>query len=361
MAPSSHTSGASTCGGQDAVSDHQQTSVVRSQPNHGVESSPALARALQDVACIVNPLLHEPRSPPCGPSSASSLTPGLRLLPSPLSAAVPRPPVVVLERSSRSSILTHSFLFTTLFVFHSLLHTLARDYILGLNFIFERVTLKSLLLFTTLTHSWTFYEHHCMLSDLRHCGVRQDGRPARAWQSMNTTMAPLDQIRQGSLGEVKRRHDPSHRSLLRRKDDDEKDKNERDDNDGRGKRDDDSDEEEEGNKGGVRKNEDDDDDERRPQQNPTLLPPPPPPQVVSTMTVPGAAAEPTTVVVVSTLTAPPSVSTVWMTTSVTATPAIPSSPPVPTSSTMLPSSSISAPPSNVRNSRPPVKLTIISY
>lgn len=52
---------------QDAVSDHQQTSVARSQPNHGVESSPALARALQDVACIVNPLLHEPRSPPCGP------------------------------------------------------------------------------------------------------------------------------------------------------------------------------------------------------------------------------------------------------------------------------------------------------
>ncbi|KAH7419127.1 hypothetical protein BKA64DRAFT_6867 [Cadophora sp. MPI-SDFR-AT-0126] len=181
-----------------------------------------------------------------------------------------------------------------------------------------------------------------MLSDLRHCGVRHDGRPARAWQRMNTTMAPLEQI-QGSLGELKRRHDQSHRSFLRRDNDDE-----RNDNDGRGKRDDDfdSDDEEEGTNGGVRKNDDDDDDEKRPQQNPTPLPPLPPPQVVSTMTIPGAAAEPTTVVVVSTTTAPPSFSTIWMTTSVTATPAIPSSPPVPTSSTVLPTSSISVSPSN---------------
>lgn len=69
-------------------------------------------------------------------SSAASLTPGLRLLPSLL--PLPSPPAVVLEGSSIASILTHSFLFTTLLVFHSLLHTLARDYILGLDSIFER-------------------------------------------------------------------------------------------------------------------------------------------------------------------------------------------------------------------------------
>ncbi|KAH9216344.1 hypothetical protein DL95DRAFT_120042 [Leptodontidium sp. 2 PMI_412] len=167
---------------------------------------------------------------------------------------------------------------------------------------------------------------------------------------MNTTMAPLDQIRNGLLGELNRRHDPSHRSLLRRKDDGGKDgrnNDERDDNDGRGKRDDDSDDEGGGTSGGFPKMEgdddDDDDDERRPQQPPPPSPPTSPaPQIVSTMTVPGAVLAPSTV----TLTAPPSVSTVWMTTEVTATPSTPTSSRIPTSSTVLPSSSTSATPSN---------------
>lgn len=195
-----------------------------------------------------------------------------------------------------------------------------------------------------------------MLSDLRHCGVRHDGRLARAW-SMNTTMmpSPLDQIRQGSLGELNRRHDPaSHRSLLRRKYGRVgRNNDERDDADERGKRDHESDDEgERQTTGGGRRKDDDDDERRRPQQA-ASPPPPPPPQIASTMTVSGVAAAPTTVVVVSTLTAPPSVSTVWMTTQVTATPSTSSSSsssPVPTSSTVSSSSSTSTAPSNVRYS-----------
>ncbi|KAH7342885.1 hypothetical protein BKA65DRAFT_300203 [Rhexocercosporidium sp. MPI-PUGE-AT-0058] len=145
---------------------------------------------------------------------------------------------------------------------------------------------------------------------------------------MNTTMAPLDQIRNALLVDLNRRHDPSHKSLSRRQDIDGnngRDNDERDDNDGREKRDDDEEQ-----TGDGRKKEDD--DEWKPQRTTSL---PPPPQIVSTMTIPG---------VVSTMTAPPS--TVWMTTEVTEKPSIPTRPPIPMSSTILPSPSTSVTPSN---------------
>ncbi|CAL3969278.1 hypothetical protein PZA11_006131 [Diplocarpon coronariae] len=150
-------------------------------------------------------------------------------------------------------------------------------------------------------------------------------------------MAPLHQIRQSPLVDApKQRHDTTHRSFLKRRDDDDRD-NEGDADNDIGARENREDEDEDGD-GERKKNEGDDD--KKSKRSP--LSPAPALGIVSTTSVSSIAspvAVPlSTVVIVQTTTVPQIVSTIWMTTLVTATPTLS----VPTSLTLLSNSSSSS-------------------